>query len=109
MKIAIPVEAKDENAKMYERFGRSVYYAIYDDDDDSYEFVTNPASDAWGGAGVQAVQFLISKDITAVVAPYLGPNADNALRRSNVVVYQGEAISVKELVEKWKNNQLNKI
>ena len=109
MKIAIPVEAKDENAKMCERFGRAVYYAIYDADTDSYEFVTNPASDARGGAGVQAVQFLVSKDITAVVAPNLGPNADNALRRANVVTYQGEAISVKELVEKWKNNQLNKI
>lgn len=109
MKLAIPVEVKDENAIMYERFGRAIYYAIYDDKADSYEFVTNPASDARGGAGVQAVQFLVSKDVTAVVAPHLGPNADNALKRANVESFQGESISVKELVEKWKNNQLNKI
>ncbi|MHA1419477.1 MAG: NifB/NifX family molybdenum-iron cluster-binding protein [Candidatus Heimdallarchaeaceae archaeon] len=109
MKLAIPVKIKDENSRMYERFGRSIYYAIYDKDTDNYEFVTNPASDARGGAGVQAVQFLVSKDVKAVVAPQLGPNADNALRRANVEVFQGEAISVKELVEKWKNNQLQKI
>lgn len=109
MKLAIPVENKDENSNMYDRFGRSTFYAIYDVDTDSYEFVTNPASDARGGAGVQAVQFLISKEVTAVVAPQLGPNADNALKRANVEAFQGEAISVKELVEKWKNNQLQKI
>ena len=109
MKLAIPVEVKDEKSIMYERFGRAVYYAIYDNDTDSYEFVTNPASDARGGAGVQAVQFLVSKDVKAVVAPHLGPNADNALKRANVEAFQGEAISVKELVEKWKNNQLQKI
>ena len=109
MKLAIPVEVKDENAIMCERFGRAVYYAIYDVDSDTYEFVTNPATNARGGAGVQAVQFLVSKNITAVVAPQLGPNADNALRRANVEVYQGGAISVKELVEKWKNNQLVRI
>ncbi len=109
MKLAIPVKTKDENAIMYERFGRAIYYAIYDDDADSFEFITNPASDARGGAGVQAVQFLVSKDVTAVVAPNLGPNADNALKRANVESFQGEAIPVKELVEKWKNNQLSKI
>ncbi|GAH31657.1 unnamed protein product [marine sediment metagenome] len=90
-------------------FGRSFYYAIYDVDADSYEFVTNPASNARGGAGVQAVQFLVSKDVTVVVAPQLGPNADSALRNANVETYQGEAIPVKELVEKWKNNQLRKL
>lgn len=109
MKLAIPVEVKDENAIMYERFGRAVYYAIYNVDSDTYEFVTNPASDARGGAGVQAVQFLVLKEVTAVVAPHLGPNADNALKRANVEAFQGEAIPVKELVEKWKNNQLEKI
>jgi predicted Fe-Mo cluster-binding NifX family protein len=109
MKLAIPIVDNNENAIMSERFGRSVYYAIYDADADTYEFFTNPASNARGGAGVQAVQFLISKDVTAVVAPNLGPNADNALKRANVESFQGEAISAKELVAKWKNNQLNKI
>ena len=109
MKIAIPVSSKDENAPMYDRFGRSIFYAVFDSDTEAFEYFLNPASDARGGAGPQAVQFLVSKGVNTVIAPSLGPNASTALKNSNVTVYVGASIPIKELITKCLNNELEKL
>ena len=109
MKIAIPVLTNDENAVMYDRFGRSAKFAIYDTDEEVFKFIENPATDARGGAGIQAVQFLATHNIDAVIAPQLGPNADNALKNANIEIYIGKPLPVKELVELLKKDSLEKI
>jgi len=109
MKIAIPVENNDENTSMDNRFGRSLYYAIYDSDKDSFEFLKNPASQARGGAGVQAVEFIIKNGAKAVIVPQLGPNADHALKTSGITIFQGTKEPIKKLVEMWKSGNLNKL
>ncbi len=109
MKVAIPSSSNTEDAKMDGRFGRCTYFCIYDSEKDTLEFVNNPAVNARGGAGFQAVEFLINKEVKVVIVPQLGPNADGVLKRGNVEVFQGENISVKELIEKWKNNALSKV
>ena len=109
MKIAIPVLEKNEAAIMARRFGRATYYLIYEDQNDEVVFVENPAVNARGGAGILAVEFLISKGINAVVVPEVGPNAERVLRSANIDIFQGLDLSSKELIEKWKNNELTKI
>ncbi len=109
MKIAIPVENNDENTSMDNRFGRSLYYAIYDSDKDSFEFLQNPASQARGGAGVQAVEFIINNGAKAVIVPQLGPNADRALKASGITIFQGTKEPIKKLVEMWKSGSLNEL
>ncbi len=109
MKIAIPVENDDENTSMDNRFGRSVYYALYDSDKDSFEFLKNPASQARGGAGVQAVEFIIKQGVKAVIVPQLGPNADRALKTSGITIFQGSKEPIKKLVEMWKSGSLDKL
>ena len=88
MKVAVPSTSNQEDAKMEERFGRCNYFCIYDSENDTLDFVTNPAVNARGGAGFQAVEFLLNNDVGAVIVPRLGPNADGVLRRGNVDVYQ---------------------
>lgn len=109
MKVAIPVLDKSKNSTMDSRFGRSNFYAVYDSDADTFEFVTNPAFQARGGAGIQAVQFLAGKNVQAVIVPHVGPNADRGLKSSNIEIFKGESISASELIQKWKNNQLEKL
>ncbi|MHA1200288.1 MAG: NifB/NifX family molybdenum-iron cluster-binding protein, partial [Candidatus Heimdallarchaeaceae archaeon] len=81
MKVAIPSSSNHEDAKMYERFGRCNYFCYYDSEKDTYDFVSNPAVNARGGAGFQAVEFLINNEVNVVIVPRLGPNADGVLRR----------------------------
>ena len=109
LKVAIPSTSNQTDAKMDERFGRCTYFCFYDSDNDTLDFVDNPAVDARGGAGFQAVEFLLNNDIGAVIVPRLGPNADGVLRRGSVDIFQGENILIKDLIEKWKNNALVKI
>ena len=73
------------------------------------EIVDNPAVQARGGAGIQAVQFLVSQNVNAVIAPEIGPNAFKVLRGSSTKIYKGFKTSAKELIEKWKNNELEEI
>lgn len=108
MKIAIPVDEKSENASMGDRFGRAPYYCICETETNNLEIVENPAANARGGAGIQAVEFLVRQGITAVVVPSLGPNAQRVLKSSNIEIYQGEKKPVKELLEKLKKNELPK-
>jgi len=109
MKVAIPSSSNQEDSIMYERFGRCNYFCIYDSEYDTLDFITNPAVNARGGAGFQAVEFLLNNDIGAVIVPRLGPNAEGVLKRGKVDIFQGENIPVKDLIEKWKTNSLTKI
>jgi predicted Fe-Mo cluster-binding NifX family protein len=109
MKIAIPVVEKSETSQMSDRFGRSSYYLIYDSETSEINIIDNPAVQARGGAGIQAVQFLVSLDVKAVIAPEVGPNAFKVLRGSDTKIYSGLKTSAKELIEKWKNNELEEM
>ena len=109
MKIAVPVSEKSEVALMARRFGRAPYYLIYDNQNDDIVIVENPAVNARGGAGIQAVEFLISKEVSTVIVPEVGPNAYRVLRSANIDIFHGLDLSSKELIEKWKNNELRKI
>lgn len=109
MKIAIPVTSKEENCYLDNRFGRGSFYYIFDVENDSYEIVDNPAKQARGGAGIQAVEFLINKGVTSVITPEVGPNAERVLRSARIRIFQGENLPAKELIEKWKNNSLKEV
>lgn len=109
MKIALPVTSKDENCILDNRFGRGSFYYIFDTENDSFEIVDNPAKQARGGAGIQAVEYLISKGVKSVIIPEMGPNAERILRSANISVFQGENLPAKELVVKWKNKLLKEI
>ncbi len=109
MKIAIPISEKSEMSQMARRFGRSIYYLIYDNESTEIEIVENPAVQARGGAGIQAVEFLVSKGVNVVITPEVGPNAYRSLRSSNTKIYEGLQIPAKDLIEKWKRNELREI
>jgi predicted Fe-Mo cluster-binding NifX family protein len=109
MKIAIPIDEKNEKTVMSDRFGRASFYLIYDDTNNAIELLENHAAQARGGAGIQASQFLISQEIKTVIAPEIGPNALRVLKSSNTKIYQGSKIPAIELIEKWKKNELKEI
>ncbi|MHA1263349.1 MAG: NifB/NifX family molybdenum-iron cluster-binding protein, partial [Candidatus Freyarchaeota archaeon] len=64
------------------RFGRCPFYTIVEVDGNdirNVEVVENPAVSAFGGAGIQAAQFIANQGVKVVIAGNYGPNAYNAL------------------------------
>ncbi|MBD3260215.1 MAG: dinitrogenase iron-molybdenum cofactor [Candidatus Altiarchaeales archaeon] len=68
----------------------------------------NPGFAAGGGAGIRAAQFIIDKQVDAVISGNFGPNAAAVLTQAGVkmILYQG---LVKDAVEKYLDGKLNSV
>ncbi len=84
MKIAIATVEKDINSEMDERFGRGAYFAIINARTWEAEFLENPSKDSQSGAGVKAVEFIISKGIDKIIAKEFGPKVKNLLEKAGI-------------------------
>jgi len=93
MKIAITSTGDSLNSTIDQRFGRCAFFAVYDTDSQSTEFIANPNKDGQGGVGPASVQLIASKNVTKVISGEFGtkvkPLFDN-LNIQMVVVKDSE-------------------
>lgn len=97
------------------RFGRCLYFLIVEtgssesESPTAVEAVENEAAGAAGGAGIQAAQAIVDKEVQAVITGHAGPNAFQVLKAAGVEVYTGASGTVKETLENFKAGRLSKI
>ncbi|MDH5267365.1 MAG: DUF5320 family protein [Candidatus Bathyarchaeota archaeon] len=108
MKIAVSATSESLDAQIDPRFGRCPYFVIVDSETMKFEAVPNVASGAMSGAGIQAAQMIASRGVKVVVTGNVGPNAFQALS-AGIDVITGVFGTVREVVEKFKSGQLQKI
>ncbi len=108
MIICITSNGNTLDATVSPVFGRCPYYIFYDLDKDTYEAVPNPSVMARGGAGIQAAQFIVNKGAKAIISGNIGPNAASVLQSAGVDIFIGEPVSVREIVDKFKREELHK-
>ncbi len=106
MKIVVTASGPSPDSPVDPRFGRAPYFVLYDDGE--YRVVENPASQAWGGAGIQAAQQVVSLGAKVVITGNVGPNAAQALRSAGIQVYMGTG-TVREAVERYLRGELRRI
>jgi len=106
MKVAVSSNGKDLNAQLDPRFGRCPYFLVVNPDDMSFEALNNESAVQGGGAGIQVAQFLASKRVAAVITGNCGPNAVQTLSAAGIELFGGQAGTVKEVVERFKNGHL---
>ncbi|MGD1819472.1 MAG: NifB/NifX family molybdenum-iron cluster-binding protein [Pleomorphochaeta sp.] len=110
MKIAIATVEKDLSKNINQTFGRAPYFAIYNSEDNSVEFLDNEAINAPGGAGIKASQFLVDKGIDAIIGFRLGENALKVLRGADVELFAANSDkSIKENIDLLLENQLESL
>ena len=63
------------------------------------EVVENPNKDAAQGAGIQAAQFLIGKNVGVLITGEVGPNAGKVLKSSGIQLITGTTGKVKEVIQ----------
>jgi len=106
MKIVVSSEASGLNAKASPIFGRCPVYVFVDTETMEVESVQNPAQNAAGGAGIQAAQFVVSKDVQAALAGNIGPNASNVLTAAGIDLYLVGDVTVEQAVKAFVAGEL---
>lgn len=107
MKICVSATANTLDAQVDPRFGRCLYLVIVDSENMRFESFPNVASDAGGGAGIQAAQIIAAKGAKVLITGNVGPNAFQALSASGIRIVTGASGTVKEVVEKYKRGELS--
>ena len=107
MKIAITSSGENLDNEIDLRFGRAKGFIIYETNDDTFEFIHNIQNlEAAQGAGIQAAQNVVNKNVEAVITGHCGPKAFKVLSTSDVKIYTVGEGKIKEIIEKFKNGEL---
>ena len=106
MKICVSSVASNPDALVDPRFGRCQHFVVVDAETMEFETIPNDASRAAGGAGIQAAQTVVSRNVDVVLTGNVGPKAFQALSSAGVKIVTGAFGSVREAIERYKNGEL---
>ncbi|HIE58241.1 MAG TPA: dinitrogenase iron-molybdenum cofactor biosynthesis protein [Anaerolineales bacterium] len=106
MKIAITATTNKIDQPFNPRFGRTEYFIIYDTETKEWEASVNPAANARGGAGPQAVQFITQAGAEIVISGRYGPNAFSALQASGLPAYIAAEGTVEDVIQQFLDGKL---
>lgn len=111
MKIAVCTQSNDLQSAVDSRFGRTAWFAVYDDTTSRWEFIANHQKlQAAQGAGIQAAQAVIDADAQVLIAANVGPKAMAALTANGIVVCQAVAgQTVQQAVNDYTAGKLTQI
>ena len=106
MKIAITSQGKTLKDALDPRFGRCQYFLIVNDETNEVESVQNPQISAGGGAGTQAAQLMIDREVKVVLTGNIGPNASKVLNEAGIKVYINNSGTGESVLNDFKNGKL---
>jgi len=107
MKIAVTTTGNDLNSPFESRFGRAPGFIIYDTETKQFEAVDNSMNlNAAQGAGIQAAMNVIKAGAKVLVSGHCGPKAFTVLKQAEVKIFNANAATVSEAVEKYVSGML---
>ena len=109
MKICITSTQDNINADIDMRFGRCRYFLIIDTDTMNVDAISNESIMESGGAGVKAAQTVAKTGVKTVITGNIGPNAFQTLKAAGINIITGADGTIKEIIDKFKNNEYETI
>jgi len=106
MKVCLSSTGITLDANVDPRFGRCVYFIIYDTATDTFESYENDSRNAMGGAGIQAAQKALEYKVEAVISGNIGPNAFKVFQSAQIKIFTGASGSIRNTIAQLKNNEL---
>lgn len=105
MKSAITSTGNSHESQLDQRFGRCSYFAVYNDESESTEFIPNPHRDASEGAGPASVQLVASRNVGQVISGEFGIKIKSILEMLNIrmIVLKEPEKTIGEIVDMLKN------
>jgi predicted DNA-binding protein (UPF0251 family)/predicted Fe-Mo cluster-binding NifX family protein len=111
MKIVVCAQTNSPQALLDSRFGRTAFWAVYDDQTKQYEFIANHQNlQAAQGAGIQAAQAVLDAEGGVLIACNVGPKAMAVLQAGGVQVFQAPSgMNVEQAIAAYQAGQLQQI
>ncbi|AKB76053.1 hypothetical protein MSLAZ_2792 [Methanosarcina lacustris Z-7289] len=106
MKICISAFGKDPDSEVDPQFGRCNYFVIIDPDIGSTTAITNPGSEASGGAGIRAAEAIVGLGIDILLTGSVGPNAFSILSEAGIETYSGIKGTVSFALQEYQSGKL---
>jgi len=106
MLIAITSDGQDLNSPVAEKFGKSPFIIFYETENNSFQSIPNPYLNIFGGAGIQTAQFIIEKNVTAVITSKVESNAFHFLNTAGIKIYYCSKEKVIDIVNKFNDRKL---
>ena len=102
MKTIISSSGNNLSSEFDLRFGRAAWFCLFDDETGNSSFFINEHSEAQGGAGTKASEFVIEKEATKVISGDFGPKAKELLEKFNIqmVIIDNAKTTIGEIVQK---------
>lgn len=109
MKIGVSAVSGSLDAQIDPRFGRCQYFMLVDSETMTFEVISNVASRAMGGAGIQAAQTVAKSGAKTVITGNVGPNAYQTLSAAGIGIITGAKGTVREAVERYRRGELKDV
>jgi predicted Fe-Mo cluster-binding NifX family protein len=87
--ICVTAQGTDLDSEVDPRFGRAPYFLIVNPDTMEFEALANIHKDAGHGAGIQAAQWIATKNVCAVLTGQCGPKAQRVLEAAGIQIIPG--------------------
>ena len=107
MRVAIPVDKKDNVTKVATSFGRASHFVIYDIESKESSLIENKAKESKGGAGIVAAQTIVDNKVEALLTPQCGENAAEVIKAADVKIYKTEGTDLEGNIANFTNDKLS--
>jgi len=106
MKVAITSTGNSLESFIDQRFGRCVYFVIYDTESKGVEYIPNPNIDAEEGAGPASVQLVASKNASKIISGEFGIKIKSLLDslKIQMIMLKEPEKRIKEIIEMLNQN-----
>lgn len=109
MFIAIASTGKELTSLVAESFGRSEYFIFFNTDGKNYKALRNPFSGLLDGAGIQTAQFIIEKNVSAVITGNIGINSMKTLKSADVRIFICDNSVVRKVIDDYLKGYITEI
>ena len=109
MITAVAICKSELSAPLSRQFGRSEFFILFNNEDNSKKIIRNPYADTFGGAGIQTAQLLIENNVDAVIVKQIGIQAVRILSAADIKIFRTKKNNVDESLHLYSTGNLNPV
>ena len=108
MKIAMPVDAPNLDARVENRLGTASYLLVVDTETGTFEAVQGPSGTSGPGAGIQIVSMAVGMGADTVLCGYVAPYIAETLEKAGVRIITEVQGSAREAVQAFQRGDFHR-